>query len=195
MNVCTSFTNWPGVGTPQWIGLDNYRRLLHDAEFWASFRHSLAMIVAMVVVPTLLGLLLAAVLFDYIGKRFGPRTASVLRAVLLPAAGAAGRGRRHRVGLDPAPRDGALNALLDGDRPRLASRTTGSATRTPRCSASWRCMVWVQIGYPVVIFMAGAAAGRPGAVRGGRDRRRRLVAAVLADHRAADPAGDLRRRC
>ena len=38
------------------------------------------MIVAMVVVPTLLGLLLAAVLFDFIGRRFGRATAAVLRA-------------------------------------------------------------------------------------------------------------------
>ena len=58
------------------------------------------------------------------------------------------------------------------------SRTTGSATRTPRCYASWRVMVWIQLGYPLVIFMAGAAAHRPGAVRGRRDGRGVLVAAA-----------------
>ena len=44
-------------------------------------------------------------------------------------------------------------------------------------------MVWVQIGFPVVDLHGGAAAGRPGALRGGRDRRRRLVAAVPARSR------------
>ena len=44
-----------------------------DASFWASFRNSLSMIVAMVVVPTLIGLLLAAVLFDYVGKHIGTK--------------------------------------------------------------------------------------------------------------------------
>ena len=59
------------------------------------------MIVAMVVVPTLLGLLLAAVLFDYLGKRFNGAGQRAARD-LLPAADPAGRGRRHPVGLDPA---------------------------------------------------------------------------------------------
>ena len=36
-------------------------------------------------------------------------------------------------------------------------------------------MIWVQIGYPVVDLHGRAAAGRPGALRGRRDRRRRLV--------------------
>ena len=34
----------------------------------------------MVVVPTLIGLVLSATLFDVIGRRFGPKTASFLRA-------------------------------------------------------------------------------------------------------------------
>src|SRR5919198_5021630 len=70
MTVALSFTRWTGVGTPRWTGLANYSRLLHDANFWASFEHIALLIVAMAVVPTLLGLFLAAVLFDYVGKAF-----------------------------------------------------------------------------------------------------------------------------
>ena len=52
MNLWISLTNWQGVGSPEWAGLDNYRRLLQDEAFWASFRHNAALIVAMAIVPT-----------------------------------------------------------------------------------------------------------------------------------------------
>src|SRR5687767_3122730 len=75
MTVGISFTKWTGIGDPEWIGFDNYTRLFQDELFWRSFGHIVALIVAMAVVPTLIGLVLAAVLFDYVGKAFGPRTA------------------------------------------------------------------------------------------------------------------------
>ena len=81
-NVYTSFTRWTGVGPRQWAGLANYRQLWHDSEFWASMWHSLALVAAMAVVPAVLGLLVAAALFDVIAKRFGPRVASLLRACI-----------------------------------------------------------------------------------------------------------------
>lgn len=80
MNTGVSFTDWQGVGSPKWSGLANYRELTHDSEFWASFRHSLFMVVAMAAVPTVLGLVLAAALFDFVGKHFGTKIAAVLRA-------------------------------------------------------------------------------------------------------------------
>src|SRR5688572_29413794 len=80
MTVGASFTKWNGIGDPEWIGLDNYTRLFGDELFWRSFKNIVALIVAMAVVPTLIGLVLAAVLFDYVGKKFGPRTANVFRS-------------------------------------------------------------------------------------------------------------------
>src|SRR3982751_885556 len=70
MTVGASFTRWNGISDPTWIGADNYTRLFHDTNFWASFGHILLLIVAMAVLPTLLGLVLAAVLFDYVAKHF-----------------------------------------------------------------------------------------------------------------------------
>ncbi len=58
-NVYYSFTYYRGIKPPQWIGLQNWQHLLHDDKFWKSFENSIAMIVAMVIVPTLLGLLIA----------------------------------------------------------------------------------------------------------------------------------------
>ena len=82
LNIWYSLHKWKGGMAPmRFIGAGNYAELMGDASFWASFRNSLSMIVAMVAVPTLIGLLLAAVLFDYVGKHIGTRTASALRAM------------------------------------------------------------------------------------------------------------------
>ncbi|WP_405948358.1 sugar ABC transporter permease [Streptomyces prunicolor] len=154
MNTAVSFTSWQGVGDPKWTGLANYRDLLDDAEFWASFRHSLFMVVAMAAVPTIVGLVLAAALFDYIAKHFGTRMAAILRACfylpqVLPIA-VAGIVWSWIL----APDNGSLNALLKavglgswqqdwlGD-PDLALYSVMGV------------MVWVQLGFPLVVFMAG----------------------------------------
>jgi raffinose/stachyose/melibiose transport system permease protein len=154
MNVGISFTRWQGVGTPQWIGLENYDRLLHDANFWTSFKNIAFIIVAMAVIPTLLGLLLAAVLFDYVAKRIGPRTASAFRSALylpqvLPVAvtGIVWSWVLH-------PSYGALNSILGSlGLESLAKNWLGDPAY-----ALWSVMavmVWFQLGYPIVMFMSG----------------------------------------
>lgn len=153
MNLYYSMTRWPGIGDPRWIGFDNYTRLFADETFWTSFRNSVAMIVAMVVVPTLLGLLLAAVLFDYLGKRFGGGVASVLRATyylpqILPVAVA---GILWSWILNP--QTGGLNVVLRSvGLDAWALNWLGDTTTA--MPTVMTVMIWVQIGYPVVIFMA-----------------------------------------
>ncbi len=39
--VLISFTRWNILGSPSWIGLQNFQRLLHDDEFWTSLRVTL----------------------------------------------------------------------------------------------------------------------------------------------------------
>jgi raffinose/stachyose/melibiose transport system permease protein len=154
MNVGMSLTRWDGIGTPQWIGLKNYTRLLSDGDFWASFEHNVALVIAMAIIPAAIGLVLAAVLFDVIAKRFGPRTASFLRAcVYLPQVlpfAVAGIVWAWML----APDNGALNETLKTvglgslredwlGNPKLALYTVMGV------------MVWVQIGFPLIVFMAG----------------------------------------
>ena len=80
-NIWISLHSWRGGRSKmKFIGLDNYVKLLGDEKFWTSFSNSLYMIVAMVIIPLLIGLILAAVLFDYIGREFGGKTSSFLRA-------------------------------------------------------------------------------------------------------------------
>jgi ABC-type sugar transport system permease subunit len=153
MNVYTSFTNWTGVGPRQWAGLANYRQLMHDSEFWASMWHSLALVAAMAVVPAVIGLLVAAALFDVIAKRFSPRVASVLRACIylpqvLPIIVAA-----IVWGWILDPQYGALNvALRDVGLGSLAHDLLGDPNTA--LLTVMAVLIWFQLGYPVVIFMA-----------------------------------------
>ena len=151
-NVYLSLTKWSGVGQPKFIGFDNYVKLLSDSVFWESFKNSVAMIIAMVVIPTLIGLLLASVLFDYLGKRFGGSSVSVLRAVfylpqVLPVVVA---GIVWGWILRP---DGAFNAFLDAIGLQGFTRDWLGDPNTA-LPMVMLVMVWVQIGYPVVIFMS-----------------------------------------
>jgi raffinose/stachyose/melibiose transport system permease protein len=154
MTIGASFTKWNGIGDPEWIGLDNYTRLFEDDLFWRSFAHIAALIVAMAVVPTLVGLVLAAVLFDYIGKKFGPRTANVFRSgfylpQVIPVAvtGIVWGWILH-------PEYGALNRILDTVGLGSLGRNWLGDERYALYSVMG-VLIWVQIGYPLVVFMAG----------------------------------------
>jgi raffinose/stachyose/melibiose transport system permease protein len=152
-NVYISFTSWRGILPPTFIGLANWTALFQDQQFWISFGTSIALIIAMVVIPTLLGLVLAAMLFDLIGRKFNGSVASFLRATyylpqLLPIAVAS-----ILIGWIVRPDDGALNTILrDVGLGALQGNWLGSpSTALPTIMV---VMVWVQLGYPVVIFMA-----------------------------------------
>ena len=154
MTVGISFTRWSGIGSPEWVGFENYTRLFHDERFWASFGHILLLIIAMAVIPTLLGLLLAAVLFDYIAKIFGPRWASVFRSgfylpQVLPVAvtGIVWGWILH-------PSYGALNRVLDSVGLSALSRNWLGDPKYALYSVMG-VMIWFQLGYPIVMFMSG----------------------------------------
>jgi raffinose/stachyose/melibiose transport system permease protein len=159
-NVYLSFTRYRGIRPPRWIGLENWARLLNDEKFWTSFGNSVAMIIAMVVIPTLVGLVLAAMLFDLIGKKFGGGVASFLRATyylpqILPVVIAA-----IVIGWILRPENGALNVILKAvGLGALQHNWLGSPdTALPSIMV---IMVWVQLGYPVVIFMAALQRVNP----------------------------------
>ena len=153
-NVYLSFTRWTGVRTPVWIGLANYTRAFGDAIFWTAFQNNLLLIIGMTIVPTLIGLLLGAALFDYVAKRFGNTLANFFRAgfylpQIIPVVVAA-----IVWGWILQPNWGALNETLRAlGLGFLAGNWLGDSH-----TALWSVMlmlVWFQIGYPLVIFMAG----------------------------------------
>jgi raffinose/stachyose/melibiose transport system permease protein len=153
-NVYLSFTRWRGVGPVRFIGGANWKRLFKDQMFWKSFENSFWIIVAIVVIPTILGLLISSLLTDVIQKKFGSGMASFIRALyylpqLLPVAVAS-----IIMGWIFRPDDGAFNALLQkiGLGMLEANWLGNPKSALPVLMV---ILIWIQLGYPVVIFMSG----------------------------------------
>lgn len=142
-----SLTDWEGLGSPQkFVGIANYRALLHDAEFLHSLKVTAIYTVAVTVASIAIGLLLALALNRKLAGRnvyrtlfFTPvLTATVAAAVVWqllfdPFTGIVDVGLRH-VGIDG---------------PRWLS------------SPSWALAaivivgVWKRLGFTMIIYLAG----------------------------------------
>lgn len=155
-NFRLSFFHWRGGRAEEhFAGLENWIDLFNDHEFIQSFVNIFLVVIAMVVVPTLLGLIIAAMLFDVVGRRFGSKLSSFLRATyylpqILPIAVA---GVLFGWLLKPN-RDGVVNQFLSfvtGDD--VTINWLGGSYGTAMGSVMV-LMIWIQIGYPIVIFMA-----------------------------------------
>ena len=160
VTIAASFTRWNGVNPPTWIGLANYQRAMVDTKFWASFSNNLLMIIAVTIVPTILGILVSVFLFDYIAKRFSPGVANFFKAALyipqvLPVAIAG-----VAWGWILNPDWGSLNILLQslGLAGLIRNWLGDPSTALPTVMV---IMVWFQIGYPLVIFMAALQRADP----------------------------------
>ena len=131
-NFAISFTTWKGIGTPRFVGFDNYVRLTQDDMFWGSLIHTLLFIISMTVLPTMIGLVLAALLFDYVRDQFGAALSSFLRAgfylpQILPLTAA---GVLWGWILSPI---GIINTVLEINRASRLWRRTGWAMQPTRC--------------------------------------------------------------
>ncbi|MGO7287823.1 carbohydrate ABC transporter permease, partial [Rhizobium ruizarguesonis] len=152
-NLGLSFTAWKGVGTPRPVGLQNYHRLLTDDQFWGSMYHTLLFIVSMTVIPVCIGLVLAALLFDYVRDQFGEWVSSFFRAgfylpQILPVTVA---GVLWGWILNPV---GVINITLKAiGLGNFAQNWIGDATYA--LAAVSLVIVWIQVGYCLVVFMAG----------------------------------------
>ena len=153
INLGISFTMWRGVRAPVWIGLKNFQTLIQDSVFWLSFKNDLILLVAMTVIPTIVGLVLATFLFDYITNNFGQNVSSFFRAgfylpQIIPGAVAAIVWEWIL-----QPDWGVVNYVLKGIG--LSSWTRDwFGNPSTALLAVMVVLIWVQIGYPVVIFMA-----------------------------------------
>ncbi|MCI1675616.1 MAG: sugar ABC transporter permease [Ancrocorticia sp.] len=155
-NVTLSFLHWKGgFSAVSFAGFENWAHLLQDSTFWLSFRNIIYMIIVMVVVPTLLGLILAAILFDVIGRRFSGKVASFLRATyylpqVIPIAVA---GVLFGWILYP-DKTGVLNQFLTFVTGHDVEINWVGGTGSTALFSIGLLMVWIQLGYPTVIFMA-----------------------------------------
>ena len=52
-----SLTDWAGIGPAEFVGLQNYRELLADTDFWMAMWHNVVWTILFLTVPIFLGLL------------------------------------------------------------------------------------------------------------------------------------------
>ena len=133
--------------------LQNYQKLLTDDQFWGSMIHTVMFIVSMTIIPVAIGVVLASLLFDYIRDQFGERVSNLFRAgfylpQILPITTA---GVLWGWILSPV---GVANVVFKAiGLGWLAQNWIGDATYAlPAVSLM---IVWIQVGYCLVIFMAG----------------------------------------
>jgi len=152
VNIGVSFTKWTGVGTPKWNDIANYTKAFNDTVFWASFRNNLYLILGMTIIPTLIGLVLSVLIFDYVAKRYGQSVASILRAgfyipQVIPVVVAAIVWRWIL-----QPDWGVVNNVLT--TLGITPHNWLGDPNTALLSVLFM-LIWFQIGYPLVIFMSG----------------------------------------
>ena len=150
LTIYYSFTDFTGVGTPEWAGTANYERFLARDRYPAALGVTLWFTVVVVTVQTLLGLFFAAMLHRM------PAIKNFARAALFTPAMMSFVIVGYVWQFIYSPFNGGLNALLTSVG--LESLTRGwlgdPATALYAIAAAH---VWMFTGYTTAIFLAGFA--------------------------------------
>ena len=147
-----SLTEWNGLGAPKWIGLDNFQRMVHDGLFHTALKNSLLFTIS---VPIEVA---GALVLAYLIHQAIPGWKIFRSTLFLPAVYST-----VVVGIivnDVMRNDGAFNSMLSSiglgflTQPWLANTNTALATIIAT-------VVWANIGYSVLIYLAGMSALDP----------------------------------
>jgi raffinose/stachyose/melibiose transport system permease protein len=148
-SVYLSFFSWDGIGPRHWVGLNNYKAIFDHGELRTAFIHSFILIFFYSVLPTLIALLLVAIISrSRVRGLTGFRIALFLPYVLAPTAVAV----IWRWVLAPT---GPVNAFL-------SDIGLGSLTRvwlgnfTFALPSVGLVGTWVMLGLALVLLLAGA---------------------------------------
>jgi N-acetylglucosamine transport system permease protein len=156
-----SVTNWRGFQTKDFVGLDNYRRMIHDDVFWEAIKHHAIILVTLPLVTILIALFFSFLL--NIGGRSG--RGGGLRGVW--------GSKVYRIvfffpQLLALPIIGVLfttvyrpnsSGLIDGVLLKVGAQPIGWLT--DKNLALWSViavLVWQAVGFYVVLFSAGMAS-------------------------------------
>lgn len=147
--VVYAFTDWSGIGSFSFVGLDNFHTLLHDDRALASVGNTLLLTVAIVVVQNLVGLLLA------LGVNTNIRSKALLRVVFFAPAVVSPVMVAFLWKYVYNPENGAgLNGILGAvGLGGLRQDWLGNPSLTLWSVAGM--VVWQYAGYSMVIFLAG----------------------------------------
>lgn len=155
-NMLLSFMRFPGYGTGKWIGLKNYVDLVSEQAFWDACLHSLYYVIPMAIIPCILALVIAVAVFDAFK--------GVLSEKLVPWV----RGGFYLPQVIPIAITGTLwGWLLDGQQGVINAllRNWGLGQfqhdwlgrPIPALMSLTVVMIWLQLGFAFVIFLAGLA--------------------------------------
>lgn len=145
-----AFTNWSGLGSFDWIGFENFRKIFADPTKIGALGNTLFLAFGSVILSNIAGLVLAVGLNRVLKTRFILRTLFFMPVVLSPLA-------TSYIWKFIFQFDGPLNLVLNGiglghlARPWLADPTW----------AIWTVLivvVWQTTGFAMVIYMAGLTA-------------------------------------
>lgn len=145
-SLALSLTDWDVLAPPQWVGVDNYARLLHDDAFMTALRNTAALTIPNVALRLTLSLALAIALNSRIRFRAFYRTLFFIPVLTMPVAIAT----IWKWLYDPT--FGPINAALGRlglPQPEWLTHQ-GSAL-----IAVVIVLLWSGVGYDMVIFLAG----------------------------------------
>ncbi|BAA30315.1 carbohydrate ABC transporter permease [Pyrococcus horikoshii] len=148
-NIYISFTDWRGlIPSYHFVGLAQYKQLIHDPIFWTSLRNNLLLILLFVPGSLLLGLFLAILLDMKVRFESGFRTIYVLPFALSFVVTATLWAWMY----DPS--SGVLNVLFD----KLGLDFLKSGWITDPKIAMYCiiiALIWQFSGYTMIIYLAG----------------------------------------
>jgi raffinose/stachyose/melibiose transport system permease protein len=146
-----SFYKWNGFSTVQkvFVGMDNYRRVLtEDPVFWTATKNSLIWVGLSLLVPTLLGLVLALALNQNLPGRVAFRTILYLPSVLAPIVVATMWRWMYN------PNYGVVNNILNIlELGNLKQQWLGNTHIAIFCI--FAAYIWIVTGLNMVLFLAG----------------------------------------
>jgi len=156
-SIRLSFFRWSGfrTETPEFVGLDNYRRLFTaDPVFWRAFGNSALWVVLTLAIPMVLGLLLALALNRQMIGRNVMRSVIYIPAVFASITVAA----MWRWIYNPTL--GLVNQFLEAVG---LGNLTQSWLGDPRIAfySVFAASVWQAVGFPMVLFLAGLQSVSP----------------------------------
>lgn len=143
-----SFTDYNIMNAPEFVGLDNYKKMLQDSYVRDAAKNTLLYVVMTVPVQTFLALTLAAFLAEKMRNKTGGFLRSVMFIPVIASAVTAGTIWRIILNTD----GGFLNNILNFFH--ISSVNWLGSTQTSLLSI---CIVavWKNVGYFLVIYYAG----------------------------------------
>jgi len=145
-----SFTDWTMLNAPVWVGIDNYRAVLHDQEFRTALFNTVAITIPHIIFRLIFSMGLAIALNSNIRFRAFYRILFFLPVLTMPVAIAT----IWKWLYDPA--FGPINAFLR----KIGMESPPEWLSQPRWAivAIVIVLLWSGVGYDMIIYLAGLQA-------------------------------------